>query len=73
MLKKRRMKPQNTQFSGQIQLNTQNIVNTHVTLSGNPVAYCFVILFEESWMIKTSVVYFTLNLPSIIGRAVKQN
>ena len=40
-------------FSGQSKLSTRNIVDVHITHFGKPVAYRFVILFHESWMIKT--------------------
>ena len=41
-------------ISGQSQLNTRNIVEDHVIHFGKPVAHSFVLLFQESWMIKTS-------------------
>ena len=34
-------------------MSTQNIVEVHVTHFGKPVAYGFVIPFQESWRIKT--------------------
>ena len=42
-----------TQVRGQSQLSTRSIVEVHVTLFGKPVAYGFVIFFEEKGMIKT--------------------
>ena len=47
-----RMNTKTTHFSGQSQLSTQNIVKVHVTHFGEPVTYRFVILFQESWIIK---------------------
>ena len=35
------------------QLSTQNIVEVHITQFGNPVARGFLIMLQESWMIKT--------------------
>ena len=34
-------------------MSTRNIVEVHVTHFGKPVAYGFVVIFEESWVIKT--------------------
>ena len=44
-----RMKPQHHLF----QLSTRNYIEVCVTHFGEPVAYGFVILFQNSWMIKT--------------------
>ena len=41
-----------THLSGQSQLSTRNIVEVHVTHFSKPVAYGFVIFFQESRMIK---------------------
>ena len=53
VLIKMRMKPHDHPFQRQVQLSTRNIVEVHITHFGKPVAYRYVILFQESWKIRT--------------------
>ena len=48
-----RMTLKTTHFSGLSQLSTRHIVEVHVTHFRKPVAYGFVVLFQERWVIKT--------------------
>ena len=46
------IKPQVHPFQPAVQLRTRNNVEVQVRHFGKPVEYRFVILFQESWMIK---------------------